>query len=141
MRRGGEAERDGEQHDARTPLAARALHGVGDADGGVDEAVESPHGEEVVVGRDGQADDRGAEAVEAEREEAALVAEEAARDPPQSAAEPEGEEHEWQVDEVDDAGELVARLPGGAVERAAGVEAVGGRAEVVDGEQGEALQR
>ena len=59
MRRGGESEREGEQHDARTPLAARALHGVGDADGGVDQAVESPHGEHVVVGRDGHADEAG----------------------------------------------------------------------------------
>ena len=90
MCRGGESERDGEQHDARPPFAARALHGVGDPDGGVDEAVESPHGEQVVVGGDGHADDGGAEAVEAEREEAALVAEEAARDPPEAAAQPAG---------------------------------------------------
>jgi hypothetical protein len=44
------------------------------------------------------------------------------------------------VDEVDDAAEFVARFPGGAVERAAGIEAVLGRAEVVDGEQDEALR-
>ncbi len=45
------------------------------------------------------------------------------------------------MDEVDDAEELVARLPRGAVERAAGIEAVGGGAEVVGGEEGEALKR
>ena len=84
VRRSGESEREGEQRDARTPFAARPLHGVGDSDGGVDQAVESPHGEQVVVRRDREANDGGAEAVEAEREEAALVAEEAARDPPQA---------------------------------------------------------
>jgi len=34
----GEAQRNGEKQDTRTPPAARTLHGVGDADGGVDEA-------------------------------------------------------------------------------------------------------
>ena len=34
----------------------------------------------------------------------------------------------------------MAGFPGGAVERAAGVEAIGGRAELVDGEQREALR-
>ncbi len=129
MRGGGEAEREGQQRDARTPFAARALHRVGDSHGGVDEAVEPPHGEDFVVGRDGVADDGGAEAVEAEREEAALVAEEAARDPPEAAAEPDGEEDEGQMEQVLDAEELVAGLPGGAVERALGVEAVFGLAE------------
>ena len=99
MRGCGEAECDGEQRDARTPPAARALHGVGDADGGVDEAIESPHGEDIVIGRDRHADDGRAEAVEAEREETALVAVETARNPPQAAAQPEREEHKRQVDE------------------------------------------
>ena len=140
MRRRGEAQRDGQQHDARTPLAARPLHGVGDADGGVDESVESPHGEDVVIGRDRHADDGGAEAVEAEREETALVAVETARNPPQAAAQQQREEHERQMDENDDEVQLMARLPCGSVERAAGVEAIGGRTKVIDSEQSKALE-
>ena len=72
---GGEAHGEGEEDDAGPPFAARALHGVGDAHGGVDDAVKAPHGEDLVVGGDGVADDGGAEAVEREGEEAAFVAE------------------------------------------------------------------
>ena len=50
MRCRGKADRDGEQYNARTPTAARPLHGVRDSHGGVDEAVESPHGEESLLG-------------------------------------------------------------------------------------------
>jgi hypothetical protein len=44
------------------------------------------------------------------------------------------------MDEKDDELELVARLPGSAVEGIAGVEVVGWRSKVIDGEQGETLQ-
>ncbi len=108
MRGGGEADCDGEQHDARTPPAARPLHGVGDSDGGVDEAVESPHGEEVVVRRDRHAYDGGTEAVEAEREEAALVAVETARDPPQATAQQQREEDKGQVENKERQARVVA---------------------------------
>ncbi len=111
MRGSGEAEGYGEEGDAGSPFAAWALHGVGDSHGGVDDAVESPHGEDVVVGSDGGLHDGGAEAVEAEREEAAFVAEETARDPPEASTEPDGERDEGQVEEIFDAEELVAGFP------------------------------
>ena len=84
----GETERNGQQRDARTPLPPRPQHGMGDPDGRVDQPVESPRREQVVVGLDRHAHDGGAKAVEAERQERALIAEEPARDPPQTRAQP-----------------------------------------------------
>jgi len=58
------------------------------------------------------------------------------RPPPQQ----QREEDKRQMDENEDERELVARLPCGAVQRIAGVEAIGGGAKMIDREQGEALE-
>jgi len=112
---------------------------VGNTHGGVNDSVETPHCEDFVVRCDGVTDDRRAQAVEAKGEETAFVAEEPPRDPPEAAAKPDGEEDEGQMEEVLDAEELVAGFPGGAVERALGVEAVLGFTEFVGAEHDEPL--
>ena len=127
---GGKTERDREQYDARLPLVAGSLQRVGYADCRVGEAVEPPQGENLIVGRGGVADDGRAEAVECEREGAAGQPEQALGHPPQAAAEPYGEQAEGQAKQPLDRGDLVAKLPWGAVQ-AASVEAVVGTAEVV----------
>ena len=85
MRGGGDAEDDGEQNDARAPFSARALHGMGDAEAGVDAAVDAEGGEDFRIGADAGLEDGGREAIERESRIAAEVAVEAARDPPESA--------------------------------------------------------
>ncbi len=50
VRASGDAEDDGEQNDARAPLASRTLHGMGDPDAGVDAAVDAEGGEDLRIG-------------------------------------------------------------------------------------------
>ena len=124
MRRCRQPERYRHQQDARPPFASWALHRVGHAHGRVHQPIEPPHGQYIVVRRHRVAHDCGTEAVKPQREEAALIAEQTPRDPPQPTAQPQREEDKRQVQQVLHAEELVPRLPGRTMERAFGVQPV-----------------
>ena len=115
---------------------------MGNADAGVDAAVEAEGGQDFGIGRDAGLEDGGRKAIEGERGVAAEIAVETARDPPESAAQNAAGEEERQAQQEGDVGELVAEFPGaefGAGRLAGGLhDAVFGLAEEVEAALGRA---
>jgi len=93
-------------------LASRALHGVRHSDAGVDAAKDTERGQHVGIGREASLEDSGREAIKGEGRVTAQIAVEAARDPPDAAAEHESGKEEWQAQKQEDMRHLMAQFPG-----------------------------
>ncbi len=120
VRRRGKGEGQGEQDNARAPLARRTLHGMGYAHRGVKRGKQPKGGENLIVGISTGVDHGRTKAVQSQRDKAAGIAEQTPRHPPQRAPQEDSGEQETAVQQQQDVAEFVAHLPGGSVRVLAG---------------------
>jgi hypothetical protein len=115
MRSGNQREPCSQQHDAGTPFAPRSLHGMGDADGGIDRGKEAQRGRDFGI-RAGTCRHHGRrDAKERQRDEAAAIAEEPACDPPQCATQQQRRHGEGKAQQQADVAQFVPHLPGAGI--------------------------
>ena len=139
MRRGSDTEDDDEQENTRAPFAVWSLHCVGNANTGIDSAVDRESGEDFGVGGDAGFEDGWREAVEGKSRVTAQVAIEAASNPPEASTENETCKEERETQKQEDVRHLVAELP--RAEFACLLDdAVLGLAEVIDSALGKEIE-
>ncbi len=127
MRRRGKGEGQGEQHNPRAPLTWGPLHGVGYAHGGIEGSEQSKRGENFIVGIGTGVNHRRRKAVQGQRDKAAGIAIETARNPPQRSPQENAGEQETAVLQQQNVTEFVAHLPGRGVRVLTGEHALQGQ--------------
>ena len=95
-----------------SPFSPGSLHGVGYSNAGIDPAKDAEGGKHIWIGCDTGLEDGRREAIESECRVSAQIAVEAPRDPPDASAKGAAGEEEWQAQEEQDVGHLMAELPG-----------------------------
>ena len=124
VRRGCKGQGQDEQDDARTPLTGRTLHGMGYAHGGVKGSEQPKRGENFIVGVGAGMDHGRTKAVKSQSNEAASIAEETPRYPPQRAPQENSVSRKTAVQQQEHVTEFVAHLPGGRVRVLTGKDAL-----------------
>ena len=105
------AKNHSEQNHPRSPLAPRALHGMGNANAGIHAAEEAQRRQHLGIGRDAGPQHRRRKAIERQRRIAAQVAVEPPRDPPDASAQQEAGKEKRQAQQQQDVRHLMAQLP------------------------------